>query len=218
MENILILFALLAVLFFVVNKKYNKNVSYKECTYKKSRALLNSNESVFYNGLVAAVGEQGIVLAKVSMTKVLAPESTDKKLWAIANGVISRGYFDFVICDPRSLEVKAVIELNDDKELTKPKIEREKKLIHVCRSAGIPLIGASVKHSYQVSRLRRLLAPHIDLIEPEKEVRFCQKCGSPMIIKMATKGEFKGLRFFTCSRQPNCTYTENYNVIFEESD
>jgi ssDNA-binding Zn-finger/Zn-ribbon topoisomerase 1 len=67
-----------------------------------------------------------------------------------------------------------------------------------------------------VSRLRRLLAAHIDLIEPDKEVRFCKRCGSPMIIKIASQGEHKGRRFFTCSRQPHCTYTENYNVVFEE--
>ena len=88
----------------------------------------------------------------------------------------------------------------------------------MCKSAGLPLIGASIKHSYQVSRLKRLLAAHIDLIEPSKEVRFCKKCGSPMIIKLASQGEHKGRRFFTCSRQPNCTYTENYNVVFESDD
>ena len=66
----------------------------------------------------------------------------------------------------------------------------------MCKSSGIPLIGTSVKHSYQVSRLRRLLATHIDLIESEKEVRFCKRCGSPMVIKTATQGDFKGRRFY----------------------
>jgi len=218
MEKILILIVPLAILFYFVNLKYGKKKSYKDCDYKHKKPLLKANESAFYNSLITAVGEQGIVLSKVSIANVIAPEATEKKQWANANSYISRGYFDFVVCDPRTLEVKVVIELNDDKELTKPKIEREKLLIYICHSAGIPLIGASVKHSYQVSRLRRLLASHIDLIEPEKEVRFCKKCGSPMVIKVATKGDHKGRRFFTCSRQPNCTYTENYNVIFEEAE
>ena len=108
-----------------------------------------------------------------------------------------------------------IIELDNGKELHKGKVEREKLLMHVCKSANIPLIGANIKHSYQVSKLRRLLAAHIDLIETDKEVRFCKKCGSPMVIKIASQGEFKGRRFFTCSRQPQCTYTENYNVVYE---
>ncbi|MDW1553344.1 DUF2726 domain-containing protein, partial [Vibrio sp. YT-18] len=107
---------------------------------------------------------------------------------------------------------------DNGQQLNKGKVERQKLLMHVCKSANLPLIGTSVKHSYQVGRLRRLLAAHIYLIEPEKEVRFCKKCGSPMIIKTASQGEFKGRRFFTCSRQPNCTYTENYNVVFESDD
>ena len=90
--------------------------------------------------------------------------------------------------------------------------------MHCCNSVSIPLIGITVKYSYQVGRLRRLLAAHIDLIEPDKEVRFCKKCGSPMVIKVASQGDFKGRRFFTCSRQPQCTYTENYNIVFEEED
>lgn len=104
------------------------------------------------------------------------------------------------------------------KELKKGKVEREKLLIHVCKSANIPLIGTNVKLSYQVSKLRRLLAAHIDLIESDKEVRFCKRCGSPMVIKTASQGDFKGRRFFTCSRQPHCTYTENYNVVFEQDN
>ena len=108
--------------------------------------------------------------------------------------------------------------MDDGKPLSKSKAEREKLLIHVCKSANLPLIGANVKFSYQVGKLRRLLAAHIDLIEVEKEVRFCKRCNSPMIIKIATQGEHKGRRFFTCSRQPQCTYTENYNVVFEEDE
>ena len=181
--------------------------------------MLNVQQATFYTALISAVGNHGVVFAKVNMANVLAPaKSNTKKNWFIANNKISRSYFDFVVCDPRTLEPRVIIELDNGKELNKGKVDREKLLIHVCKSAGLPLIGASVKHSYQVSRLKRLLAAHIDLIEPSKEVRFCKKCGSPMIIKLASQGDYKGRRFFTCSRQPNCTYTENYNVVFDSEE
>lgn len=216
MESVFIVVAILVIFFVIVQKRFLKQDELKDNHYKRKGPLLNAHESAFYNALITAVGQHGVVMSKVNMSNVLAPVATDKKQWFVANSRISKSYFDFVVCDPRSLEVRVAIELDNGKELDKGKIERQKLLIHVCKSAGIPLIGTNIKHSYQVGRLRRLLAAHIDLIEPDKEVRFCKRCGSPMTIKIASQGEHKGRRFFTCSRQPHCTYTENYNVVFED--
>lgn len=216
MESVFIVVGILVIFFVVVQKRYLKQDELKDCAYKKKGPLLLGQESAFYNALIAAVGQHGVVMSKVNLSNVITPMATDKKQWFIANNRIAKSYFDYVVCDPRTLEVRVAIELDNGKELDKGKVDRQKLLIHVCKSAGIPLIGANIKHSYQVSRLRRLLAAHIDLIEPDKEVRFCKRCGSPMIIKIASQGEHKGRRFFTCSRQPHCTYTENYNVVFEE--
>ncbi|RTZ16780.1 DUF2726 domain-containing protein [Vibrio aquaticus] len=218
MESVFIIVVILVAFFFVIQKRYLRQDELKDSAYKKKGALLNSQETAFYNALISAVGQHGVVLAKVNLANVLTPLATEKKQWFIANNRIAKSYFDFVVCDPRTLEVRVAIELDNGKELNKGKVDRQKLLIHVCKSAGIPLIGASIKHSYQVSRLRRLLAAHIDLIESDKEVRFCKRCGSPMTVKIASQGEHKGRRFFTCSRQPQCTYTENYNVVFDEAE
>lgn len=215
MENIIIIFVLLVCFFIFVQKKVNNREDLQDSQYKKKGPLLNLKEGAFYNALKTAVGEHGVVMAKVSMAMVITPQAKDKKQWFVANNRISKSYFDYVVCDPRSLEAKVVIELDNGLELNKGKVDREKLLIHVCKSANIPLIGASIKHSYQVSKLRRLLAAHLDLIEQDGDVRFCKKCGSPMVVKLATVGEHKGRRFFTCSRQPQCTYTENYNVVYD---
>ena len=219
MTNIFIIVVLLVVFFIVIQKYVLKHDDKRDYPYRMKGPLLNAQESIFYNALTAAVDEHAVVFAKVNMSTLITPkEIKNKKQFFIANHRISRSYFDYVICDPRTLEPRVIVELDNGKELSKGKVERQKLLLHVCKTANLPLIGASIKHSYQVGRLRRLLAAHIDLIEPDKEVRFCKKCGSPMIIKIASQGEFKGRRFFTCSRQPNCTYTENYNVIFESDD
>lgn len=177
-------------------------------------------ESAFFNALVSAVGDHGVVLAKVNMTNVITPSKVaNKKHWFIAYNKISKSYFDFVVCDARTLEPESYSNWMMGKSC-KGKVEREKLLLHVCKSANIPLIGTNIRMSYQVGKLRRLLAAHIDLIQTEQEVRFCKRCGSPMVIKVATQGEYRGRRFFTCSRQPHCSYTENYNVVyeFEEED
>ncbi|WP_165311190.1 DUF2726 domain-containing protein [Vibrio ziniensis] len=216
MTNIFIVVAILVLFFYVIQKTVTRRDETKDFAYKTKGSVLNSTESAFFNALKTAVGEHGVVLAKVNMANLISPTKTNnKKQWFIAYNRIAKSYFDFVVCDARTLEPRVVIELDDGKELKKGKVEREKLLIHVCKSANIPLIGTNVKLSYQVSKLRRLLAAHIDLIESDKEVRFCKRCGSPMVIKTASQGDFKGRRFFTCSRQPHCTYTENYNVVYE---
>ncbi|KGK14845.1 DUF2726 domain-containing protein [Vibrio navarrensis] len=219
MTNIFIIVALLILFFFIIQKYVVKQDNSKDYAYRVKGPVLRSQEVAFFNALKTAVGEHGVVFSKVNMSSVIAPRDiVSKKQLFIASNKISRSHFDYLICDPRTFEPRVVIELDNGKELNKSKVEREKLLMQVCKSANIPLIGTSVKHSYQVGRLRRLLAAHIDLIEPDKEIRFCKKCGSPMVIKVASQGEFKGRRFFTCSRQPNCTYTENYNVVFDIDD
>ncbi|NAW69358.1 DUF2726 domain-containing protein [Vibrio sp. V27_P1S3P104] len=216
MTNIFIILALLVIFFVFIQKYVIRQESDKDYSYKKQGALLNASESTFYHALRAAVGDHGIVLAKVNMANVVTPgKKLKKKSQFAAYQRIAKNYFNFIVCDARSLEPRVIIELDDGKPLVKGKLERQKLLLHVCQSANIPLIGATIKYSYQVGKLRRLLAAHIDLIEPDKEIRFCKRCGSPMVIKVASQGEFKGRRFFTCSRQPHCTYTENYNVVYE---
>lgn len=215
MTNIFIIVALLVVFFVFIQKYVIRQESSKEYTYKKKGVLLNASESTFYHALRAAVGDHGVVLAKVNMANVIAPGKLKKKSQFAAYNRIAKNHFNFIVCDARTLEPRVIIELDDGKPLAKNKLERQKLLLHVCQSANIPLIGANMKYSYQVGKLRRLLAAHIDLIETDKEVRFCKRCGSPMVIKVASQGEFKGRRFFTCSRQPHCTYTENFNVVYE---
>ncbi len=221
MTNIFIVVALLVLFFYFIQKALARQDDGKEFSYKSKGPVLNMSEGAFYNALKTAVGDHGVVMAKVNIANVLIPAKVkNKKQWFIAYNRIAKSYFDFVVCDARTLEPRVVIELDDGKELKKGKVDREKLIIQVCKSANIPLIGANLKLSYQVAKLRRLLAAHIDLIEADKEVRFCKRCGSPMVIKTASQGDFKGRRFFTCSRQPHCTYTENYNVVygFEELD
>ena len=141
-----------------------------------------------------------------------------KAKWISAYKEAKQNHFDFVVCDPRTLEVRCAIALSSTSAMNRGRRKREEFMIRACQSSGIPLIATSVKHSYQVDKLKMLLATHIDLITAtvKKEVRFCRKCDSPMNTKVASSGEHKGSRFFTCSRHPTCNYTENFNVVGEE--
>ncbi len=175
MTNIFIIVVLLVLFFFVIQKYVIKHDDTRDYPYRSKGPLLRGQEGAFYNALRAAVGEHAVVFAKVNMSSLVTPkEIKNKKQFFVANNRISRSYFDYVICDPRTLEPRVIVELDNGQELNKGKIERQKLLIHVCKTANLPLIGASIKHSYQVGRLRRLLAAHIDLIEPIKKCAFAK--------------------------------------------
>lgn len=49
------------------------------------------------------------------------------------------------------------------------------------------------------------------LMEIAKEQR-CPKCGSPLVARTATKGVYKGKKFFGCSNYPHCTFTQNIDI------
>ena len=124
MTNIFIVVILLVVFFYFIQKYVVKHDDTKDHAYQKKGALLNMQQAAFYNALKSAVGNHGAVFAKVSMTSVLAPaKSNSKKNWFIANNKISRSYFDFVVCDPRTLEPRVIIELDNGKELNKGKVD-----------------------------------------------------------------------------------------------
>lgn len=44
--------------------------------------------------------------------------------------------------------------------------------------------------------------------EPEEE-KICPKCGSKLVVRVATKGDNAGNKFWGCSGFPKCRYIEN---------
>lgn len=122
MVEIFIVVILLVLFFFVIQKYVIRHDDTKDYAYKKKGPLLDMKESAFFNALVSAVGDHGVVLAKVNMTNVITPSKVaNKKHWFIAYNKISKSYFDFVVCDARTLEPRVVLELDDGKELQKAK-------------------------------------------------------------------------------------------------
>lgn len=78
----------------------------------KPRKLLTSNETEFYNRLVAALPEHR-VMAQVSMGALLDPAvPRGDKAYMSIRGRFSQKVVDYVICNS-ALEVVAVVELDD---------------------------------------------------------------------------------------------------------
>ena len=71
---------------------------------------------------------------------------------------ISAKHFDFVLYDPASLGMRAVIEFNDKSHKQHRRANRHEFLRAACSYAEVPLIEVAAKRGYSVEALRGELA------------------------------------------------------------
>jgi Protein of unknown function (DUF2726) len=124
------------------------------CGYRRREALLNPAEVSFFGVLRQAVGDEYVVFAKVRIADVLDPDRRQEKpQWREAFDRVSAKHFDFVLCDPASTAIHAVIELHERGE----REERDRFLRAACESAGVRLIEIEAGPSYSVAQVRELI-------------------------------------------------------------
>lgn len=80
----------------------------------QARRILTANETEFYGRLRKALTPRYTILSQVSMSALLEPKPqyTGREYMQL-RAKFSQKYVDFVICDPDTVEVIALIELDD---------------------------------------------------------------------------------------------------------
>ena len=98
----------------------------------------------------------------VRVADVIKPKKTlDNKQKHILFRKTSQKHFDFVLCDPISLEPLCVIELNDKSHQRKDRKERDKFLATACHSANLPLHFVPVSKQYDTAAIESYIAADI---------------------------------------------------------
>ena len=152
MEWIAVLIVVVFVLSLFAKIIGNKKAGYQ---YRKKGALFTKAERSFLGVLDQAVGNDYRILGKVRVADVITPEKgMDRKNWQIAFNKISAKHFDYVLCHRDTLDVLAVIEL-DDKSHKRNKTKARDLLIEsACKSAQLPLIRFQAKANYQIQSVK----------------------------------------------------------------
>ncbi len=193
--------------------------------YQMEKALFSPAERSFFGVLSQAVGDRAQVLGKVRVADVIAPKKgLSRSDWQKAFNKISAKHFDFLICNKDDLSVLCAVELNDSSHATKSRQQRDRLLEAACRSAGLPLIQVPAKAAYVLGDIRGLVDPYVGGVgipqpaaevpnQPERsdETKYCPKCASPLVTRVAKRGEKAGEPFLACSAFPKCKYTEALN-------
>ncbi len=127
--------------------------------YRKRIPFLSPAERSFYGVLSEATDGQLVIMTKVRLADIVdVRKGMSGGKWQSAfNGIRSK-HIDFVLCDPQQLDVKAVVELDDQ---THEKLERQARDLfvdQVMNFTGIPIFHFSVKRGYSVTEIREALA------------------------------------------------------------
>jgi len=144
---------LLLFVFFVVFAKLKRNNPV--LSYFAVPGIFSPAELSFYLILKQALSNEYEIFGKVRIADIIRPEKKlNHKLQKIALNRIAQKHFDYVICDPKTLSIIAVIELDDRSHNTEKAIRRDSFLNEVCKSAGIKLIRFKAKSGYQAQHVR----------------------------------------------------------------
>jgi hypothetical protein len=128
-------------------------------------------------------------------------------------------HVDFLLCDPTSLQPVAAIELDDKSHQRKSAQERDAVKDAVFATAGLPLERVVVSRGYDTEALAARLAPYLNNHQSQtvgyeppsaavkvdvEDAPMCPKCGTPMVVKVAKQGQYKGKQFYACPNYPKC--------------
>lgn len=141
--------------------------------YDAHKNLMSIAELSFYHALNQAIGDDYLVFAKVRIADVLKPKKNlyHRSEWQTAFNRISSKHFDFVLCDPKTLSICKVVELNDSSHHKPDRIRRDNFVFTACQSAELPLLMINAARTYDLNTLREQIetnrsSEHPFLVEP----------------------------------------------------
>ena len=210
--------------------KRSQEAEVPKAAYRLRDDFLSAAELSYYRVLSTAVAGRAVVLAKVGLADLFFVPRGEGSTGAWNR--IARKHVDFVVCAPETMRPLVGVELDDRSHERADRVERDGFVDEVFRSAGLPLMHVPVRSGYSVAELQAALAPYLGGGEAERgdagveAVRrgpgvaegersanpvagdgvapSCPKCGVPMVLRTAGRGERRGEQFYGCPNYPRC--------------
>lgn len=204
--------------------KNEKPTARPEYPYFVRDHFLSPAEHSFFLVLKSVVADSALISIKVGLGDLFYVKSTDASKHRIYTNKIDRKHVDFLLCDPKTAQPIAGIELDDKSHQRSDRQARDEFVENVFQAARLPLVRVPVKHSYSTSELQALLQPYLSSVKPvvpELQVAAveagpsCPKCGSDMVLRTAKSGANQGEKFWGCSRFPHCRGMLKYSLLVD---
>ncbi|RJX72809.1 DUF2726 domain-containing protein [Vibrio sinensis] len=140
-------------------KQSEKGVVATDYLYQSRKTLVTKSELAFYQALTVSVKGRHLIFSKVRIADVLSPKKGkyDKSTWRKAFNQIACKHYDFVLCDPETLEIHMVIELDDSSHERDDRKKRDLFVDAATGSAGIMFKRFKVQKTYDYFELEKEL-------------------------------------------------------------
>ena len=181
--------------------------------------FLSHAELSFYQVLKSMMKEYMVICPQVSLAEIFYVDHPNVNRAAMARIIQKR--VDFVICEPVSMTPKFAIELDDSSHQRVDRIERDVFVERVFAAAKLPLLRIPAQTAYDTRALAEMFKAALSAgksIQPEpKSVplqaglplpRFCPRCGSELVERVASQGANRGTKFLGCSNYPKCHFIQ----------
>jgi predicted RNA-binding Zn-ribbon protein involved in translation (DUF1610 family) len=183
--------------------------------------FLSPAEMSFYRALCLAAGERASVCPKVNLADVFFVVRPNENQGY--RNRIDRKHVDFLLCDSKSMTPLLGVELDDKSHQREDRQARDEFVDEVFRVAGLPLLHVPAQADYDVGELAGKVAPYLAAPSPIASVSpvvptpeangaapTCPKCGVPMVVRTASRGDRQGEKFYGCPNYPKCRQTQPF--------
>jgi hypothetical protein len=128
-----------------------------------NKFFISNAEADFFRVLMGVVGDEGHILAQVSLRQLLwMPGSNQTNPGrAIWHNKIAARSIDFVICDPATLRPRLVIELDEPSHARPERQTRDDEVEAMLRAAGLPYLRVLTSRSYDTRELAETVLPYL---------------------------------------------------------
>ncbi len=181
--------------------------------YRLRDDFLSRAEASFFQVLKTMVGEKLVICPKVSLAELFfVPRG---ETYQIYQNKIDRKRVDFLLCDPKTLKPVLAIELDDSSHERPDRQERDAFVEEVFAAAQLPLARVPAQQAYNTHELIALFQAAMQKkqvetpigkqsVGPQAGPPVCPKCGVPMVLRTAKRGNTPGQQFYGCLNYPHC--------------
>ena len=153
---LVLLLAIVAVIKVFLKRKAQGEQTYP---YEKEPALFSPAERSFLGVLEQVVNNRYRLMGKIRLADIVKVKSgLNKSAWQNAFNKIQSKHIDIVACDPTTLSVLFVIELDDKTHSQSKRQNRDQFVDNVLRAAGIPIVHFTAKNSYSLQEIESILS------------------------------------------------------------
>ena len=181
----------------------------EQLPYRQRDDFLSAAELSFYRVLILALDGSHLVCLKVNLADIFFVARPNEN--QSYRNKIDRKHVDFLLCDLATMKPVMGVELDDASHARRDRQDRDQFVDQVFEAAGLPLLRVRAAASYSPQNIADLVRQAISgRAIPDRSVAnhadtpTCPKCGTPMVLRMAKRGDQKGEEFWGCMNYPRC--------------